>query len=261
MTATGASFFDSYIPTKETAPPFAQQFSQESNSSSTSGLFDQTHDSYSTDTPIPNDRLKTQYSVYDEFLPEWQMLSESYRKQKQNLHEHILHQLTRLHSLEDQFDKMSADFHRRVEDSYNYITDGLVDWQNKLEKEKKSLDTEKETMRHLRKSQDEKIKLNVGGQIFETSMTTLQRDPNSTLAAMFNGRHDLVQDDEDGSYFIDRDGTYFRLVLNYLRDLRIPPSIRNDPKIMDELKQEAEFYHITGLLKLSMADDTTKLFP
>jgi len=37
------------------------------------------------------------------------------------------------------------------------------------------------------------------------------------LAAMFSGRH-FVQKDEDGRYFIDRDGTHFRYILNFLRD-------------------------------------------
>ncbi|RUO95923.1 BTB/POZ protein [Jimgerdemannia flammicorona] len=80
------------------------------------------------------------------------------------------------------------------------------------------------------KFQKEKIKLNVGGNLFETSLTTLKRDPQSMLAAMFSGRHPLTAD-ADGSYFIDRDGTHFRLILNYLRDLRIPPSVTDDQKM------------------------------
>ena len=50
-----------------------------------------------------------------------------------------------------------------------------------------------------------------------TSLLTLTKDPDSMLAAMFSGRHALRQDD-DGSFFIDRDGTHFRYVLNFLRD-------------------------------------------
>jgi hypothetical protein len=76
-----------------------------------------------------------------------------------------------------------------------------------------------------------KIKLNVGGQLFETSLSTLRRDPNSTLAAMFDGHSCISPDETDGSYFIDRDSTYFRLVLNYLRDLKVPQSIRENPKM------------------------------
>lgn len=43
------------------------------------------------------------------------------------------------------------------------------------------------------------------------------------LAAMFSGRHDLDTDSE-GRYFIDRDGTYFKHILNYLREGKQLPS-------------------------------------
>ena len=35
------------------------------------------------------------------------------------------------------------------------------------------------------------VKLNVGGKRFTTSLQTLARDPNSMLAAMFSGRHEV----------------------------------------------------------------------
>ena len=65
------------------------------------------------------------------------------------------------------------------------------------------------------------VKLNVGGQYFTTSRQT---DPNSMLAAMFSGRH-RIETTGDGTFFIDRDGTYFRFILNYLRngELILPP--------------------------------------
>ena len=60
------------------------------------------------------------------------------------------------------------------------------------------------------------VKLNVGGQHFVTSVQTLRKDPNSMLAAMFSEKFD-TKPSEDGSFFIDRDGTHFRFILNYLR--------------------------------------------
>lgn len=47
--------------------------------------------------------------------------------------------------------------------------------------------------------------------------------------------------DSDGSYFIDRDGELFQVVLTYLRtgDVRIPPNIDEEA-----LKKESEFYLI-----------------
>ena len=54
------------------------------------------------------------------------------------------------------------------------------------------------------------VKLNVGGKIYKTMLATLLRDTNSWLYAMFCGMPQLRQDEEDGAYFIDRDGELFR---------------------------------------------------
>ena len=89
------------------------------------------------------------------------------------------------------------------------------------------------------------LKLNVGGKRFTTSLQTLATDPNSMLAAMFSSRHE-VQTTEDGSFFIDRDGTYFRFILNYLRngELILPEGAT----FLAELEAEARFYQVQGLL-------------
>ena len=65
------------------------------------------------------------------------------------------------------------------------------------------------------------------------------------LHAMFSGRFD-TKPAEDGSYFIDRDGTNFRYILNYLWTgyLLIP----DDKLIRKEILEEAEFYQIRGIV-------------
>lgn len=89
------------------------------------------------------------------------------------------------------------------------------------------------------------IPLNVGGHTFVTTLSTLTRDNNSMLAAMFSGRHQLDTDSE-GRYFIDRDGTHFKHILNFLRDSNQLPSA----EIALEVYQEAKFYQIEGLIDI-----------
>jgi hypothetical protein len=52
------------------------------------------------------------------------------------------------------------------------------------------------------------VKLDVGGVRCTTSLTTLNRFPDSILGSMFSGRHALPKR-EDGHFFIDRDGRQF----------------------------------------------------
>ena len=90
------------------------------------------------------------------------------------------------------------------------------------------------------------VKLNVGGHIFETSLQTLTKGaPNSMLAAMFSGKFDL-KPAEDGAFFIDRDGTHFRFILNFLRTGTL--TLPEDATVFEEVMKEANFYQIQELV-------------
>jgi len=61
------------------------------------------------------------------------------------------------------------------------------------------------------------VKLDVGGKHFTSSIATLTKYPNSLLGEVFSGEHSLPKN-EEGRYFIDRNGKYFSYILEYLRD-------------------------------------------
>ena len=88
------------------------------------------------------------------------------------------------------------------------------------------------------------INLNVGGQIYTTSLATLTKYSESMLAAMFSGRF-AAQKDSNGNYFIDRDGALFRYILGFLRngELHVPENFHE----FGLLLKEAEFFQIPAL--------------
>ena len=90
----------------------------------------------------------------------------------------------------------------------------------------------------------ENVKIDVGGKIFKTSLKTLRKEPESVLASMFSEKFDLKKED-DGSFFIDRDGTFFHHILDYLRDGKVSEDILEAHA--SQMEKEAEFY---GLLSL-----------
>ena len=105
-----------------------------------------------------------------------------------------------------------------------------------------------ETLEKIHRIQETKIKLDIGGQIHTTSIQTLRRDPDSMLAAMFSGRHEL-QKEPDGSYFIDRDGTFFRYTLNFLRDGTLEAgTLPGKVPTLREILREAKYYQLSGMV-------------
>jgi hypothetical protein len=98
----------------------------------------------------------------------------------------------------------------------------------------------------MKTNQEHIVTFNVGGHIYSILRSTIDTnvDTQSFLALLINDqRH--VQCDEQGRYFIDRDGTHFRSILNYVRDgqLRLPDT-KNE---LQELFREAQFYQIDRL--------------
>jgi len=93
---------------------------------------------------------------------------------------------------------------------------------------------------------NELIRLNVGGEHYTTTRATLTRYPQSMLGAMFSGTL-ATSVDEHGCFFIDRDGSMFRHVLNFLRSGCL--SLPNDFRQLDLLATEADFYQTEELVK------------
>ena len=71
-------------------------------------------------------------------------------------------------------------------------------------------------MAEINRISGQKITLDIGGYKCSTSLQALRAEPESMLGTMFSGRHPITKQN-DGSVFIDRDGTHFRIILNYLR--------------------------------------------
>jgi hypothetical protein len=81
-----------------------------------------------------------------------------------------------------------------------------------------------------------RVKLNVGGVKYETTLTTLTADgDDSMLGSMFSGRHEL-HPNEDGEVFIDRDGKHFGHILNVLRNSSVAVNIDDRVALHAELQ-------------------------
>jgi hypothetical protein len=120
------------------------------------------------------------------------------------------------------------------------------------------------------KGTEMRVRLNVGGQMFETTASTLTRDAGSMLDALCRddsplaALHNSSEKTEEGTkkeaddtntstdevtgttvgvVFIDRDGKLFRYVLNFLRDGVLP----QDKSILRSLYREAKYYEIKSL--------------
>ncbi|KAF2075727.1 hypothetical protein CYY_002970 [Polysphondylium violaceum] len=154
----------------------------------------------------------------------------------------------------------------KSQDKLNQIKTSLADLNTLLENEHKSkneeikkLEKKKQELLNVTKVLDvsllpDVINLNVGGMKYQTTKAILTKIPGTYFHVMLSGELDIKpMAHKPNTYFIDRDGTLFRYVLNYFRDgeekLNIPNEFRNQVeteflyygiKIKDQIKIEEE---------------------
>jgi N-acetylneuraminic acid mutarotase len=133
-----------------------------------------------------------------------------------------------------------------VNDMLKQIQQERVRGEAKVAGERIALQLEIAAMRCIQEASDTRVKLNVGGRRFQTSVSTLRSKPGNFFDALFSGRYDIAQL-EDGSVFIDRDGDLFVHVLEYLRDGVVSVAVdgaRSEVCLLRKLKREFEFFSI-----------------
>uniref|UniRef100_A0A1I7TXE6 BTB domain-containing protein n=1 Tax=Caenorhabditis tropicalis TaxID=1561998 RepID=A0A1I7TXE6_9PELO len=87
-------------------------------------------------------------------------------------------------------------------------------------------------------SQNAIIKLNVGGEVFKTTKSTLKKF-DGFLKTLVETSIPVVRD-ADGCYIIQRNSKHFALILNYLRygSIRLP----GDYHTLKAISEEADYY-------------------
>jgi len=88
------------------------------------------------------------------------------------------------------------------------------------------------------------VKLNIGGHKYCTTNATLTKYPDTFFTSLLSDALPTTKD-ENGSYFIDRDGQFFSPILTYLRtnEISIPNTMTKEDVI-----REARFYSIEPLV-------------
>lgn len=126
--------------------------------------------------------------------------------------------------------------------------------QSELDAEAARLAQQHEAAEEVVKRSRYRVRLNVGGQAFETSKTTLLAEPDSMLYALVHSGA-FLPDAQTGEYFIDRDPKFFGTLLNYLRDNRGDGQLNLDLEELSaqerrQLTSDIEYYQMGSLMHL-----------
>lgn len=89
------------------------------------------------------------------------------------------------------------------------------------------------------------VYLNVGGCVFCTLRNTLTQS-DSFFSGLVAYRGESEDDSTPTEIFVDRDPTYFRHILNWMRGVRYLP---DDEATLHELAFEADYYALKDMLE------------
>jgi hypothetical protein len=153
----------------------------------------------------------------------------------------------------------NKDMSEEIQNDLKNLLSKIKNEVEKLEIEKKEMIQEQQEFQEIKKKLEKvssqaksKIKLNVGGKIFTTSLSTLTMEKNTYFSLMFSENFN-TQPDEDGEYFIDRNPEHFHLILDYLRNPTKEVNLNEmTKKQLEDFHYEVDFYAIHSLKKIEI---------
>ena len=163
-------------------------------------------------------------------------------------HERLFQEMKRLEEMKEKVDAHEDDLYTQEKD-LKLKRERLEQQETQLQQERDEFEKCRKLAEELNAMTDDMVTLNVGGKYFTTSLQTLCKVDDNFFSSMFSGRYPLKKC-PDGSYFIDRDGTYFHYILEYLRNegLDLQPLVDAEEwKILHCLYCEADYYSLNGL--------------
>ncbi|CAF1123514.1 unnamed protein product [Adineta ricciae] len=162
---------------------------------------------------------------------------------------------TELTTIQTKYNQCLNDYELKLQQFY-LQTDALQQEQEEKEANLINATTEwldiKAKLGSTTASLNQKVKLNIGGTYYESTISTLTKytsGNNAYFKALFSRQWHLEKDSKDESIFIDRDGYLFGFILQYLRTGRITIDEKCD-LLQRDLALEADFYGLSSLTSL-----------
>eukprot|EP01006_Ploeotia_vitrea_P047160 TRINITY_DN67099_c2_g2_i5.p1 TRINITY_DN67099_c2_g2~~TRINITY_DN67099_c2_g2_i5.p1 ORF type:complete len:321 (+),score=55.46 TRINITY_DN67099_c2_g2_i5:83-1045(+) len=146
-----------------------------------------------------------------------------------------------LTAIQDGFGVLSTQF-QQMSDALQKQQQVFQQLSNKNTSTKESEQTTDNPAKLRNNSNNGKIRLDVGGTKFTTTVTTLNSAPDSYFAAMLN-----FNDQQTEEFFIDRDPSLFNIILNFLRNDQVMDNIPLSKHQQLALDHEATYYGLTSL--------------
>lgn len=121
-----------------------------------------------------------------------------------------------------------------------------------LVKSNRSEHTKKQENSLVKTHRSTRVRFNVGGYRYETTIETLLKYPDTLLGRMFQPENAQLLPDEK-EIFIDRNGEVFPVILNFYRNgtIIIPPNLSPE-----QVEQELDFFQIKRISTTNLHDTT-----
>jgi len=149
-------------------------------------------------------------------------------------------QLTELEQIKAGLKQLLEGF-LRVKEEHEVLASRIENRIEVLEEKEKAWGLREEAVRSRIASAENKIVLDIGGKRFTTTKSTLVSHKGSIFDDMISSGH--WKPEADGSYFIDRNGKLFGVILEYLRTGQVNLS-KSHYDLANALKVEFQYYKI-----------------